>query len=1037
MNTNFIRHVLVLVLLALASSAALADTIPITGTPPLSSIAGGPFDSIDLANLNVHFSIPVFSRPGIGMPFHYNLSYDGLIWVPDDSTGHLKWTPVSNWGWRDISEASVGYISYQKSMPSCGPGEGNEIVYSDFTYHDAAGGVHQYSGTIIDNGCVGDQDFGAPELASDDSGYTLTSLDGQLNMTVTSRSGIVYAPPVGASQGNGTVTDPNNNQFRVTVSGSTTTIKDTLGSTALTVTGNPPVYQVQGTCSPTGNPTVNYQYTSPSGATAIVKVSYAHYIVRTNYGISTIADFGSPGNGIDECLVDKVTLPDNTVSTPSYYQFTYEHTFNYSGSVTGRLASVRLPTGGTITYSYDSTPGGTHNTMMSDGSPSFMYRTLSGGTWQYQRSVRGSGTTTRVIDPANNYDDMYFSGIYQTARSIYQGPGTTYLDYTETCYNGAPLPCANATVGGPITKTDIYHQPGHGSVSSKIHSEYDQYANLTSEVDYDFPAGATKIRTITNSYNGCTAQHICDELASTKILDSGGAQESYTAYAYDQNGSQHGKVTQVSSWTTGTNYLYQFYTYNTNGTLNTATDPKGTMAQYTYGAGSCGTSNNAFPIKMTVNGLITQYSYNCGGGVVTQVVDPNNAATKVYYTQDPFYWRPEKTVDAGGNTTYYNYYNVHNPLVDTHAFYPGQIESVLSWTGSTADNLITPDSYGRTWLRQTWESPSSGNWDTTQYFYNSSGQVANIAYPFATAGGPGGASPGHIPAMAYLYDGMGRLITAVECNGVDCKGSSTSYTYILNDIKIVYGAGSGLDPTFSKQLEYDALGRVTSVCEISSRLLGVGSCGQGGPIGYLTTYSYDALGDLTYVSQGQGTQTRSFSYDGLGRMTLESNPESEAKSYTFDSVQAGYCAHTVGTYTSTGDLVATADANGAHVYYYDPLHRLTAVGNSQQSAANPCHRFRYDDPNNGYKGPPPAGISPANAKGRLVEAATDNCGDLRTQSIANGRMVQLHRARGKNRCLAVLAQFRRLVSRAGNLFSERSHAATARLHRYRNKHSVQ
>ena len=56
MKTNLSHRVVVAALFVLLSSAGLAD--PVTGTPPLGSYAGGPFDSVNLANLNVSFSIP-------------------------------------------------------------------------------------------------------------------------------------------------------------------------------------------------------------------------------------------------------------------------------------------------------------------------------------------------------------------------------------------------------------------------------------------------------------------------------------------------------------------------------------------------------------------------------------------------------------------------------------------------------------------------------------------------------------------------------------------------------------------------------------------------------------------------------------------------------------------------------------------------------------------------------------------------------------------------------------------------------------------
>ncbi|MGA7630598.1 MAG: hypothetical protein WCB11_07510, partial [Terriglobales bacterium] len=40
-----------------------------TGTPPFGSFGGGPFDTVNLGNLNVHFAIPVLNKAGRGLPF--------------------------------------------------------------------------------------------------------------------------------------------------------------------------------------------------------------------------------------------------------------------------------------------------------------------------------------------------------------------------------------------------------------------------------------------------------------------------------------------------------------------------------------------------------------------------------------------------------------------------------------------------------------------------------------------------------------------------------------------------------------------------------------------------------------------------------------------------------------------------------------------------------------------------------------------------------------------------------------------------------
>ena len=65
------------------------------------------------------------------------------------------------------------------------------------------------------------------------------------------------------------------------------------------------------------------------------------------------------------------------------------------------------------------------------------------------------------------------------------------------------------------------------------------------------------------------------------------------------------------------------------------------------------------------------------------------------------------------------------------------------------------------------------------------------------------------------------------------------------------------------------------------------------------------------------------------------------------------------------------DANGDWTCYnYDALHRVTDVGHNNQSATNPCKRFRYDN-TSGVLGSIPSGVSVSNVMGRLVEVETD------------------------------------------------------------------
>lgn len=420
---------------------------------------------------------------------------------------------------------------------------------------------------------------------------------------------------------------------------------------------------------------------------------------------------------------------------------------------------------------------------------------------------------------------------------------------------------------------------------------------------------------------------------------SDGVQLEYINYTYDGGSDTKGNLTLLSKWITGSRYLNQQYSYNTGtgqgGTLATATDPNLAVTNYSYAGASC---NSAFPTSVSVpkdggGSLTTTYAYNCTGAVVTSVTDPNSATVSTSYT-DPYYWRPYSTTDQTGvNTTIYSYLSTTPP----------QVESVLTFDGGNAaiDMVNTSDQWGRPQLQQKRQGPSGLGWinfDTVETDYDSSGRVYSVSQPATCHIGQTGCATVN---TTTTYDAMGRplLVTAAD-------GGATSYSYNLNDVEVTAGQ--------SRQMEYDGLGRLSSVCEITS---GSGAgCGQNhnpGVNGYVTTYGYDAMSEL--ISVGQGSENRSFSYDRAQRMLAETNPETGTTTYTYDSDSA--CG------SSTGDMVKKVDAAATTCFYYDQLHRLTNAGYSGPV----CRRYQYDSATVN-------GTVMANVAGRLAEASTDNCG---------------------------------------------------------------
>jgi len=337
----------VLAICALLGVTDVASGQVPTGIIPFGSYDGS-VDTVNLANLNVHLDIPIRQKAGRGLPFRYDLSYDSSIWYPSTVGGGGTWLPVANWGWKNSGPTLLPYVSYSVIYTNGSCTDFNQFMrswqkwsYSGFVYHDSSGTSHPFNSSgaagvyTSTNGSggtcpnAGTYPTPYPTQATDGSGYTLNATIDSSGAwgTVISVIGAILSVPFGSSPAPGpiAITDANGNQLTV----NNAVYTDTLGTTALTVAGTAP--------SPT-----TFTYTGPSGPAAYYTVSYASYTVTTNFGCPNTTEYSHASY-----LADRVTLPDNT-----YYQFTYEKTTSTSASVTGRLASVTLPTGGTISYTY-------------------------------------------------------------------------------------------------------------------------------------------------------------------------------------------------------------------------------------------------------------------------------------------------------------------------------------------------------------------------------------------------------------------------------------------------------------------------------------------------------------------------------------------------------------------------------------------------------------------------------------------------------------------------------------------------------------
>lgn len=219
--------------LILALARAVFTQQVSTGYPPFGSFSVGQFDTVNNANLNVHFAVPVVNKAGRGLPFYYRMSYDSSVWTPTPANGQEVWMPTTNWGWTGITDASTGYISYTSETFTCLQGTVHEPWFKliDWQYHDPSGTSHPFTVVYYSERC-GTPAQGGTGIATDGSGYRLTVAAGP-SATVISRSGETLITPQNNTYGSATVTDSNGNELTATDSGSTTTFTDTLGTTAL------------------------------------------------------------------------------------------------------------------------------------------------------------------------------------------------------------------------------------------------------------------------------------------------------------------------------------------------------------------------------------------------------------------------------------------------------------------------------------------------------------------------------------------------------------------------------------------------------------------------------------------------------------------------------------------------------------------------------------------------------------------------------------------------------------------------------------
>ncbi len=531
-----------------------------------------------------------------------------------------------------------------------------------------------------------------------------------------------------------------------------------------------------------------------------------------------------------------------------------------------------------------------------------------------------------MIDNYNNPVDVWEYDYGPGAPPTY-ATRHTHTDYLATnsvnsaVYDNPPPVSATDTFihlrSLPTQQTVYAVNPSTGTETwaAKTVYEYDNYtgANHAALVPRSNISGPTGL---TYTFDPCSGVAACPASHQTRgnltqvnrWLNSGGSSVVSTFAQYDVAGNVVTAIGADRYDGTRTTSVFDFSDcYGApNGEARTNSGAAELGSQVSY----------AFPTKVETKvgstvwqTMYTQYEFHLGKPVDAE--DPNNVVSSFVYGDaldrltQVIRANTLSPTDANKNQTTFAYTDASNLVTTT------------SDRDSYNDNLLKSqslyDGLGRTSEGRTYETSSA--YITAKTTYDALGRAYQVSNPYRSDDTP--------LWTTTLYDALSRVLS------VTTPDNAAVNTYYSGNRVLVR------DQAAKERLsQTNALGQLTDVWEIRSpdgatEAISFPNHSEV-TAGYRTKYAYDALDDLTTVTQQIGTagatQTRSFGYDPLRRLTQASNPESGQINYTYDN------ASNLRTKTDARSITITIN--------YDGLNRPTS---KTYTDSTPTVTYYYDN----------------------------------------------------------------------------------------------
>ena len=551
---------------------------------------------------------------------------------------------------------------------------------------------------------------------------------------------------------------------------------------------------------------------------------------------------------------------------------------------------------------------------------------------------------------------------YQT--ELFADNGTTLLrretkDWQQT--DPAWVQCSGSTCIVPennphIAQSDTTLADTNPNQVTRRSFLYDQFNNPTNIYEYDFGVGApggllretrTTYEPSSNYTDPSTGAYLLSMPSQTSVWDGGGIERARASFEYDNYNTDtyhaglidrsnisgfdssfstsyatRGNVTATTNYflTNGvvTGSVTSYAQYDVAGNAVKTIDTRGYPTTFDYldnfggpddsvqlGGNPSNTqpselgiqASYAFPFKVTnAVGHIAYSKYDYYLGTAVGVEDPNGVKSSMKYNDSLD--RPSQIIRAANDTsipsarcqTTFGYDDASHMVTTT---------SDLNLFGdpNPLKSQVVYDGLGRTIETRQYEGGS--NYIATKTQYDALGRAYQTSNPFR---------PWQSESAIWTttaFDALGRVISVTTPDSAVVKTAYSGNRVLVAD-------QNSSDALRKKRIsQTDALGRVKEVWEITAADSATEAVSfpnwPNVTAGYRTLYTYDTLDNLTIVNQG--SQTRTFAYDALKRLTSATNPESGPVSYQYDE---------------NGNLVVRTDARNVSTHFaYDALNRVT------------------------------------------------------------------------------------------------------------------